>query len=136
MTDQGRVHISPARSHPPYSSVPATSGWHYEAPLAPARWGVHNEVLPDEVLIHNLEHGGIGVHYSCPDGCEQLVEQLGSIVRSADEVILSPYPGIDTRIALTAWTVIDKFDEFDQKRIEDFIRAYVNSSVAPEAFAR
>ena len=132
---QGASHIVPGQSHASYSSVPATSGPHFDAPLAPARWGIHNEVLADEVLVHNLEHGGIGVHYSCPDGCEELVDQLAGIVRRVDEVILSPYPGLDTRIALTAWTVIDKFDEFDQERIENFVLAYVNL-FAPEASAR
>ena len=136
MSDLGNNHVRPGQTHRSYNSVPATSGPHYGRPLAPARWGVHNQVLADEVLVHNLEHGGVGVHYNCPDGCDDLVGQLASIVRLADEVILSPYPGMDTRIALTAWTVIDKFDEFDNERLENFIRAYMNSSFAPETFAR
>ena len=135
MPDQGRTHVSPRESHPPYNSVPATSGWHYPQPLAPARWGVHDEVLADEVRLHNLEHGGIGVHYNCPEGCDELIQQLANVVRS-DEIIVSPYPDMDTRIALTAWTFIDKFDEFDEERINNFINSHMNSSNAPEAFAR
>ena len=137
---QGRDHIVPGAAHPPFNSVPATSGAHYAQPLAPARWGVHDEVLADEVLVHNLEHGGIGVHYTCPEGCPELAEQLAGVVKSAvDEglkVIMSPYPGMDTRIALTAWTFIDKFQEFDEGRIKDFIRAHESSSTAPEPNAR
>ena len=128
----GGTHINPDQGHPPYNSVPATSGWHYAQPHAPARWGAHDEVLPDEVLVHNLEHGGVGVHYNCPEGCPQLVEQLSSIVRRADEVIMSPYPDMDTRIALTAWNYIDKFDILDAERVEDFIRGHMNSQDAPE----
>ena len=54
-------HVEPGQEHPPYNSVPAASGWHY--PFW-ANWGVHNDVIPNEVLVHNLEHGGVGVHYN------------------------------------------------------------------------
>ena len=54
-------HVEPGQEHLPYNSVPATSGWHY--PFW-ASWGVHGNVIPDEVLVHNLEHGGVGVHYN------------------------------------------------------------------------
>lgn len=138
--EQSRDHISPGQTHPAYSSVPATSGWHYAAPLAPARWGVHAQPLPDEVLVHNLEHGGIGVHYNCPNGCEDLVRQLAAIVNQSvndgKKVIMSPYPGMDTAVALTAWTFIDSLDEFDERRVRDFISAHESSSNAPEPFVR
>jgi hypothetical protein len=53
------------------------------------------------------------------------VEQLTAIVRRYEiQVILAPYPGMPTRIALTAWTRLDAFDEFDEARIVRFIRAY------------
>lgn len=136
IASQGGDHIGPDQNHPPYNSVPATSGWHYEEPLSPARWGVHTEALEDEVLVHNLEHGGIGVHYDCPDGCDDLVDRLVEIVRRSDKVILSPYPSMDTKIALTAWTFLDTFDEFDLQRIEDFIVAHSSSPNAPEPDVR
>ena len=136
LDDQGRTHISPGDSHPAYNSVPATSGWHNAQPLAPVRSGVHQTVLPDEVLVHNLEHGGVGVHYDCPDGCDELVELLEDIVNGVGEVVMSPYPGMGSRIALTSWTFIDKFDLFDEERINGFIAAHLNSTVAPEYLAR
>ena len=61
--DLGATHIQRGETHPPYSSVPATSGWHYSDESSPTRWGVHNEFVPDEVLVHNLEHAGVGVAY-------------------------------------------------------------------------
>ncbi len=141
VADQGNDHVDPGEPHPTYSSVPATSGWHYGVPLAPARWGVHTEPLPDEVLVHNLEHGGIGVHYNCPNGCDALVQQLTQLVeRAVNEenlkVVMSPYPNMDTTIALTAWHYIDKLTDFDEERIKRFIRAHESSSEAPEPFAR
>ena len=142
MVDQGRAHIAAEQGHAAYNSRPGTSGWHYPIPLAPARWGVHTEVLADEVLLHNLEHGGVGVHYDCPEGCDELVEQLSAIVNRAVgeglKVIMSPYPDImgGERIALTAWIFLDKFNEFDEERVKAFIKAHESSPNSPEANAR
>ena len=136
INSQGATHILRSDTHPEYNSVPATSGWHYADLSAPARWGIHNQHIPDEVLIHNMEHAGVIVHYNCSEDCDELIEQLELIVKRASKVILTPNPDIDTTIALTAWTFLDKFDEFDKDRIEAFINAHVNSSNAPEPFAR
>ena len=140
MRDQGDDHVAPGQDHPLYNSVPATSGWHYAQPLAPARWGVHNDVLEDEVLLHNLEHGGIGVNYDCPEGCDELVAELTKVVERAvdrgGKVIMSPYSGLESKIALTAWTFLDGLQEFDEERIDAFIKSHESSSNAPEPRAR
>jgi len=58
-------------------------------------------------------------------GCPELVSQLKEIVsRYNEQVLMSPYPELPSKIALTAWTRIDAFDEFDEKRIVNFIQAY------------
>ena len=134
--DQGATHIGIGDSHPPYNSVPATSGWHFSTLLAPAPWDVYAEAIPDEVLTHNLEHGGIGIHYNCPNGCDELVDQLANIARGGGKIVMSPYPGMETRIALTAWNFLDAFDDFDGDRIKDFIDAHESSSNAPEPNVR
>jgi hypothetical protein len=63
---------------------------------------------------------------ACPDGCPELVSQLESVVEDHHEgVLLAPYPGMETRIALTAWTRPDQqFNDFDQEHIERFIQAF------------
>ena len=130
--DQGGDHIDLGDDHPLYNSVPATSGWHFSALFAPASWDVYTEAIPDEVLIHNLEHGGIGTHYNCPNGCDELVDQLTTLARDGGKIVMSPYPEMETRIALTAWNFLDAFDDFDEDRIKDFIDAHESSSNAPE----
>ena len=125
-------HLQIGEPHPAYTSKPATSGWHY-GPLVD--WGIHDEPVADEYLAHKLEHAGVGIHYNCPDGCEELIANLAEIVsRAPRKVIMSPYAGMDTRIALTAWTNIDQFNEFDEDRIIAFINAHLDSSDAPEPF--
>ena len=90
-----------------------------------APWGIHTEPIPRQLQVHNLEDGGVMVQYHCPQGCPDLVAKLTAIVSSYDrQVILAPYPGMKTRIALTAWTRLEAFDELDEARIRRFIRAY------------
>ena len=54
MESQGNSHINEGADHPPYNSMPATSGWHYSQPLAPVKWGVHDEFISEEKRLHNL----------------------------------------------------------------------------------
>ena len=59
------------------------------------------------------------------DECQKLVAGLTAVIKKyKDKVILAPYPQLDTKIALTAWTKLDKFNEFSKERIEKFIKAY------------
>ncbi len=122
VTVQAKWHlVSLSDPHPPYSSLPPTSGPHMGRR---ARWGIHKDPIPDEVQVHNLEDAGVMVQYNCGD-CGILIRRLESIVGRYDEyVVLAPYPRLDRKIALTAWGRIDKFDQFDEKRIVKFIEAY------------
>lgn len=120
---QGSRHVQTLNEAiPAYNSDPPTSGPHLPY-LAP--WGIHTEPIPRQLQVHNLEDGGVMVQYNCPDACPDLVAKLEAIVSGYDrQVILAPYPGMKTRLALTAWTRLDAFDEFDERRIRRFITAY------------
>jgi hypothetical protein len=118
----GNLHIDEGTQSPvAYNSTPPTSGPHYGSL---ASWGTHTDPLPDELVVHNLEDGGVGIWYNCADGCPELVSQLESVAdRYGEGVLLAPYPGMDTQIALTAWNRIDRFEEFDEQRLVRFIDA-------------
>jgi hypothetical protein len=121
MPDQGNLHVaSETTAHAEYNSDPPTSGPHlpYIAP-----WGVHTRPISRELQVHNLEDGGVMVQYSCE--CPDVVERLRAIVTKYDRhVILAPYPGMKSRIALTAWTRIETMDRLDESRVTRFIDAY------------
>lgn len=142
--DDGRAHIGFGDPHAGYSVTPATSGPHYlmaNVPnlgvSAPANWGEYEIALPDEVLIHNLEHGGIGLHYDCPSGCPDIVAGLQDVIPEGNpsQFILSPYPGLKettgSRIAITAWRHHLYLDEVDAAEIDKFIGEYQDR--APES---
>ncbi|MGH2350531.1 MAG: DUF3105 domain-containing protein [Chloroflexota bacterium] len=128
---QGRAHIGRGQEHPPYNSTPPTSGWHFADAVAPP--GIHTEPIPNEVQVHNLEHGEVMIQYDCPSGCPEMVSQLEAIVRSyPSKVLLAPYPGIGRPIALTSWGKLAYLDDVN----EPFIRRFIaqNKDKAPEFF--
>ncbi|HIK88054.1 MAG TPA: DUF3105 domain-containing protein [Dehalococcoidia bacterium] len=137
--DDGRDHIDDnSSSGGPYSVVPATSGphWFGSSTVAgissPTRWGRYKAAIPDEVLIHNLEHGGIGLHYDCAEECPEIVSELNDILPSnPSQYIMSPYSGMPSKIAITAWRHHLYLDEFDAEEIRRFIDEYKDR--APES---
>lgn len=126
---QGRDHIAVGASHAEYNSNPPTSGAHY---AQEAEWGVHQTELPDEQLIHNLEHGGIWISYIGID--EATKKSLEKIAGSRTKVVLEPRSKNDAPIALASWGRLQKLQSFDEQAINDFIKA--NSNRAPEPFAQ
>lgn len=122
--DQGREHVGPGHAHT-YNSNPPTSGWHYHQP---SDWGVYKEELPDEVLIHNLEHGGIWISYKS-DTPEDIRKKLENFYdKFGRKIIVAPRSKNDADIALAAWNRLDKFSvsEYSDERMERFIKAYRN----------
>jgi hypothetical protein len=136
--DDGRGHILPDTPRTKdYSVIPATSGEHWASsttPLgipSPARWGRYEAVIPDEILVHNLEHGGIGFHYDCENECPEIVAELDDLIpQNPSQYIMSPYPGLPSKIAITAWRHHIYLDEVDVDEILKFIEEYQDR--APE----
>lgn len=117
-----RDHISPGESHPPYSSNPPTSGWHWDNPQD---WGIYTTPQVQEQLVHNLEHGGIIVQYNGLSSAE--VQTLTQIVQSdSHHIILAPYPGLpsDVRVALTAWDHLQTCTGVDANAVRAFTNAF------------
>ena len=112
-------------------------------PVIPANAGIQSKNwIPDQVgddkLISKVfaheEEGSSSADFVDPtiatgsamnesDGCKTLVKQLAEVANQKKfwKLIVVPRPQLDTTIALTAWTYIDKFDQFNKARIERFI---------------
>ncbi len=123
-----RDHIAVGATHPPYNSNPPTSGAHYEDP---APWGVKTEQLPDETLIHNLEHGGIWISYQPQNTDPATIQKLTDLAsRYKSKVVLEPRPEDDKPIALASWGRLLTLDTYDETVIKDFIAR--NKDKGPE----
>ncbi len=123
-----REHIAIGASHTPYNSNPPTSGPHYEQP---AEWGVYQTELPDEQLIHNLEHGGIWISYTTIDDATK--GALEQIAKSHVKIIVTPRLKDDAPIVLVSWGQLQKLQAYDEQAILKFIK--INSNRSPEPFA-
>jgi hypothetical protein len=123
--------------HPPYTTNPPTFGYHY---VNPASGGIYQEPLPDEITIHNLEHGFIVIHYR-QDLDPATLTQLTSLARELQQenscLIMEPravdnLP--DATIAMTAWNWLLKLETFDAEQIRTFFRGHVGRG--PEQVCR
>lgn len=128
---QGKEHIPVGSEHPEYNSNPPTSGSHY---AQPTDWGVYQDELKDENVIHSLEHGGIWISYQ-PSIDEETKEKLEAIGKKySGSVVVSPRNANDAPIALASWGQLEKLTTFDETRIVEFIKRNKNKS--PEPLAR
>lgn len=121
--EQGREHIFPGQAHPAYNSNPPTSGWHFPQP---ADWGYYNGELPDERVVHNLEHGGIWISFKSADDTEVTNKLVALARRYRTKVIITLRPKNDSRIAVAAWQHLMNLDQYDEPAIIDFINRFKN----------
>ncbi len=150
-----QIPIEPARHIPPgtpaqYLTDPPTSGQHYsvrgEAPLP---WGFYAREYPPEDWVHNLEHGGVVILYSCPQpqptGGAQLIETdlscpdsqspVQDFISSAPpdalfqevKIVATPYPVPGHRYAMVAWGWRLFMDSWDSSLAERFYEAHVDN---------
>lgn len=137
LADLGRGHV-PVGTQVQYNSNPPTSGKHYEEWV---RAGVYDNEKDDRNLVHSLEHGYIIMHYKCNldqmkseasesasvEECKIRKDQLAKIYEKKGKHKLIVVPrSMDTNYALTAWTYLDKFNDFDEQRIIKFIDVHID----------
>ncbi len=125
-----RYEIMPSRSHVAegvpvtYNSIPPTSGNHWPQW---SRCGFFPLRIPDERLVHNLEHGNIVVSFNLSTSEEvgRLRKALEEIDNSADWGISRSYDRIPPgTVALAAWGVSDTMSGIIPERIRSFFEAF------------
>lgn len=143
MPDQGNGHIADgmsvadavAQGHPSaagftgYNSTPPTSGPHWPRWAQP---GVFFNQQPDELLVHNLEHGYVVISYNelpteTLDSLKNIRERWPQGPHGNVKIIIQPHAGVEPgHIALTAWRYIDVLDTYDEERILRFIASHID----------
>lgn len=118
---QGQEHLAQgSMDHLAYNSNPPTSGPHWPQP---ADWGVYDMTLPDEQLIHNLEHGGVWISYK-PNLDSDQAAQLKDFVKRYRKIIVEPRDANDSNITLAAWGRLQKLDKYDETTVVKFVEAF------------
>ncbi|NQW23310.1 MAG: DUF3105 domain-containing protein [SAR202 cluster bacterium] len=127
---EGDTHVNEGQDVT-YNSAPPASGNHWPIP---ARCGFYEEELPDERVVHNMEHGNIIVSYNLTNEVE-----INSLKDALDDIGLNNIWGVtrayseipEGQVALSAWGVIDFFPGVNADRIDKFFETYAGT-LGPE----
>ena len=122
--DQGNTHIAnTSNPHPAYNSNPPTSGWHVSYL---ANWGSYDYIVPDEVLLHNMEDGGVILWYRIDTQEENRanIAKLEEVAQGYRRTVIAPRQDSETPYTLTAWQRKQSFAEVDEAGMRAFLEAY------------
>ncbi len=111
-----------------YAQTPPAGGDHSAVWL---NCGVYSEPVPDENAVHSLEHGAVWITYRPDVLTDEDVNALRELMPSS-HAILSPFEGMDSAIAVSAWNAQLAVDEVGDERIGEFIEEFWRSQDAPE----
>ena len=125
---QGAQHVARGEPHPSYNSNPPTSGWHWGDGVAGP--GIKDRPVPDELVLHSMEHGAAVVWYK-DDLSKSDVERIKKAFNDASgKKIMLPRKNLDVPVALTSWNYLLKLKTIDEEKIKEFIET--NNDRAPE----
>ncbi len=108
--------------------LPPAGGIHWD------RWqncGIYDEPVETGHAVHSMEHGAVWIAYQ-PDLSADQVAKLQERVEGQTYLLLSPYPGLQSPIALTAWSLQLTVDDAGDRRIDQFIKRYRLGTQTPE----
>ena len=109
--------------------VPVPTG----GPMSPqtAGCGFVDGPVRTENVMHSLEHGAVWLTYRRDLG-ETGIDDLRGLTRDRRKVLVSEVPDQPQPLMATAWGVQLGFDDYQDEPVRRFIRAYVDSELAPE----
>ncbi len=114
-----------------YATSPPVGGAHN--PVW-ANCGAYDEPVPEENVVHSLEHGAVWIAYAEDLDATQ-VDALAARAEASDHVLVAPYPGLGDAIVLTAWNRQLAVGSAADPRIDAFVETYVDGPTAPETSA-
>lgn len=104
-----------------YPQSPPAGGDHNAAWL---NCGVYTEPVPNENAVHSLEHGAVWITYDPALPAED-VATLQAFADNQSYVLVSPYEGLDSSVAISSWGYQLKVDSVDDERLPVFLQKYL-----------
>lgn len=139
--EQGRNHIAEGSKHDPYNSDPPSSGPHYADANAPTPWGVYTQEVPEEVFLHNEEHGGVVITYNPTLLPADQLKKLQALFAppysnktfSPTKAIVTPRSKDTHAIEIASWTWTMNLDKYDEATLIKYYYQHEGKSPEPAA---
>jgi hypothetical protein len=112
-----------------YPESPPVGGAHNDVWLD---CGVYDDPLPEEYVVHDLEHGTVWITYE-PGLDDDVVEALAEAL--PQNGILSPYDDLRAPVVVTVWGRQLDLTGADDPRLALFIEEFAEGVTSPEPFA-
>lgn len=97
--------------------------------------GVYDGEVPDELVVHSLEHGAVWVALG-PGATDADRAAAGELAeRAPGRVVVSDVPALEGPVELVAWGFRLRLHSAEDPRAAAFVEAYVDAPTAPEAGA-
>ena len=93
--------------------------------------GSYASPVPNENVVHSLEHGAFWITYQ-PDLPANQISELRADVTGQPYGLLSPYPGLPAPVVATVWGIQLKVQTAADPELKAFIAKYADGSKAPE----
>ena len=93
--------------------------------------GIYDQPIETKNAVHSMEHGAVWITYQ-PELPADEVARLQNAARGEPYVLLSPYPGLESPVVLSAWGIQLVVDSASDGRIDDFIERYQLGPQTPE----
>lgn len=110
-----------------YDQSPPFGGEH-DPEWADCTGTVYSSPIRSENAVHTLEHGAVWITYR-PGLSSAEVDALKRRVDGINYTLMSPYPGLKTKVSLQSWGHQLFVDSTDDPRIDRFIKDLRSNSV-------
>ncbi len=132
----GRQHVAEDQRVDYKSAIP-TSGSHWEVE---APWGFYDQELPNERVVHNMEHGGIVISYKPHLGQTTFDRVKGLFFKpfsdqsfQPNKVVMMPRQEQKEAIVMASWDRLMTLESYDQQKMIDYYLTNVGKSPEPSA---
>jgi hypothetical protein len=117
--NDGQDHV-PVGSPVRYRTDPPVSGNHWPVWADPGRY---NQAVPNEALVHSLEHGYVVIYIDRPNAeAVRLLTLWSNLYRGMwDGLVVVPKANLGGGVILTAWQRMLRLNEFDAAAAAAFI---------------
>lgn len=111
-----------------YSQTPPVGGDHHNVWI---NCGYYAKELPSEMAVHSMEHGAVWVTHD-PALDQAQVDKLKELAENGTYLLVSPYPGLPSKVVASAWGVQLQLDSADDPRLAQFLDQYREGDQTPE----